>query len=229
MGAFMQEPESDAAPHWHFRPGSMGKAVILGEIGSHLHHLSEFVTAQEVTDVSADLAAVAPGRLVYDNAYLNVSFSGGARGRLWSSYVAAGEENGLKLRIFGTKGSLRWVQEFPEELWLRRPDLGDTRLTRGSLDLSAAAANATRVPPGHPEGYLLAFATLYREFFTGVIQTLLGEDPSAATSLLPGAEDGVRTLRLIHSAERSHELGERQPVTPDLIPRLQGEYQAAHL
>ncbi|KAB1642317.1 Gfo/Idh/MocA family protein [Gulosibacter chungangensis] len=209
VGALLREPEPDQPKHWHFRPGPMGKAVVLGELGSHLHHLSEFVTGQHVESVSADLQMVAPGREVYDNAYLNVRYNGGAVGRLWSSYVAAGQEHGLQLRVYGSEASLRWCQESPEQLWVLHPDAGAQLLTRGSSNLSDEARLATRVPAGHPEGYVMAFAVLYREFFHGVLRHLCGEDPSTAIAQLPTSADGVRTLRLIEAAERAHQDGRR--------------------
>lgn len=212
VGALLREPEPGSAKHWHFKPGPMGKAVVLGEIGSHLHHLSEFVLGDRVTAVNADLQMVAPRREVYDNAYLTVRYRGGALGRLWSSYVAAGQEHGLQLRVFGTQGSLRWSQESPEHLWHLHPDRGATLITRGSAGLSDGAVGSTRVPPGHPEGYVLAFATLYREFFAGVASMLLGGDVARETALLPTASDGVQTLRLIAAAEAAHDNGTRVPI-----------------
>ncbi len=107
----LREPEDPATRHWRFRASSMGKQAVLGEVGTHPHNIVEFVTGQRVTEVSAQLSTIAARREVYDNAYLTVRFSGGAVGRLWSSYVAAGNEHGLEFRIVGDDGSLHWRQE----------------------------------------------------------------------------------------------------------------------
>ncbi|SJM59712.1 Gfo/Idh/MocA family protein [Gulosibacter sp. 10] len=205
VGALLREPEGDAPKHWHFRPGPMGKAVVLGEIGSHLHHLAEFVVGDRVRDVRAELQTIAPRREVFDNAYLSIGFEGGAVGRLWSSYVAAGQEHGLRLRVYGSEASLAWSQETPEELRILYPDNGAQIITRGSANVTAAARDATRIPPGHPEGYVLAFANLYREFFAALLARLTGDSAAARVDgWLPTAEDGVQTLRLIRAAEQSN-------------------------
>lgn len=203
----LREPEDISRRHWRFRAGSMGKASVLGEVGSHAHNIVEYVTGQRVTEVSAQLSTIAARREIYDNAYLTVRFDGGAVGRLWSSFVAAGNEHGLEFRIFGDDGSLQWRQEDAEYLWLLRPGRAATRISRGIDETSDIARASTRVRPGHPEGYLMAFATIYKDFFTGVIKTLLDQDASAELALLPSAEDGRSTLRLIEAAVASHRSG----------------------
>jgi predicted dehydrogenase len=203
----LREPADPAARHWNLRPDAMGKAVVLGEVGSHAHNIVEYVTGQRVTEVSAQLSTIAARREIYDNAYLTVRFSGGAAGRLWSSLVAAGTEHGLEFRIIGDDGSLTWRQEDPEYLWWLRPGLPATRISRGLDDTSEAARAATRIRPGHPEGYLMAFATLYRDFCRAVMATTLGEDPGPYLALLPTVDDGVSTMRLIDAAVASHDSG----------------------
>jgi len=198
------EPSDPAARHWRFRRESMGPAVVLGEVGSHVHNLASYVTGAQVTHVSALLETVAERREVYDNAYLTVRFDDGASGRLWSSFVAAGNQHGLALRVFGTQAGLEWRQEDPEQLWLRTLD-GETRLiSRAQPATSPDAHAATRFRMGHPEGYALAFATLYRDFAAALAAHALGEDPSRHLSGLPGVRDGIATLELLEAAERSH-------------------------
>jgi predicted dehydrogenase len=184
--------------HWRFRASSMGRAAILGEVGSHAHNIAEYVTGQRVVNVAARLATIAQHREVYDNAYLAVEYEGGAVGRLWSSYVAVGSEHGLSLRVFGEDASILWRQESPEVLWLRKLGGPTIALTRGSDGLAPSSLLAARFRPGHPEGYARAFANLYREFADEIVS---GE----STGLLPTAQDGLSTLRLIEAAERSHE------------------------
>jgi predicted dehydrogenase len=203
----LREPADPARRHWNLRPESMGKAVVLGEVGSHAHHIVEYVTGQRVVEVSAQLATLAENRDVYDNAYLTLSFDGGAKGRLWASYVAAGNEHGLQFTIFGNEGSLHWDQEDPEHLWLSRAGEPRQRLSRGLDGTTEAAKAASRLRPGHPEGYLMAFATIYRDFFTGVLLTLLGEDATEALAQLPTVQQAARTIRLMDVAIESHDSG----------------------
>jgi len=196
-----REPEDPAQRHWRFRAASMGEAAILGEVGSHAHNIAEYVTGRRATRVAARLDTIAQRREVYDNAYLTVEYEGGAIGRLWSSYVAVGQEHGLSFRIFGDDASLEWRQEEPEVLWHRALGGPATALTRASDGLSPASLRATRFRPGHPEGYALAFANLYRDFAA----LIAGERDDEG--LLPTAEDGLATLRLIEAATRSNDAG----------------------
>jgi predicted dehydrogenase len=199
------EPDDPAQRHWRFRRGSMGKAVVLGEVGTHVHNLASYVTGQQVTSVSALLETVAARREIYDNGYLTVQFDGGVSGRLWSSFVAAGNQHGLALRVFGADAGISWRQEEPEVLVLRTID-GETRiLSRDQRGLSDASQAATRVRLGHPEGYLLAFANLYRDFAAALAARALGDDPTPYLAELPDVHDGVATLRLLEAAERSHD------------------------
>lgn len=205
----LREPEDISKRHWHFKASAMGKAVVLGEVGSHIHNLIEFITGERVATVSAELDTIAQRREIFDNAYLNVELTSGAVGRLWSSFVAAGHEHGLKFRIYGDEGGLEWNQEEPEFLWHIRPGEAPVRISRGLDSTSASARNAARIRPGHPEGYLLAFATIYRDFFEGVLKAQIKEDPTASLALLPTAEDGLSTLKLIDAAVRSHDQKQR--------------------
>jgi predicted dehydrogenase len=209
----LREPEDLGLRHWRFQPGSMGKASVLGEVGSHIHNLVEYVTGRKVTTVSARLATVAERREVYDDAYLDVEFDGGATGRLWSSFVAAGQDHGLRFRIFGDAGSLRWAQEDPEYLWLQPAGEPARRIARGYECASESSRRATRIRPGHPEGYLAAFANLYHDFARAVISQRLGEPDDVYMDELPGIQDGVRTLALLEAAVRSNDrAGAREAV-----------------
>lgn len=201
----LREPEDPTKRHWHFRTSAMGKAVVLGEVGTHVHNLAEFITGARVTSVSAHLDTIADRREVYDNAYLNIEMSNGTIGRLWSSFVAAGHDHGLKIRIFGDTGSLQWNQEDPEYVTLLRPGEAAVRITRALDSTSPEARAAARIRPGHPEGYLMAFANVYKDFFNAQLERIAGGDPSGHLALVPSAADGLSTLRLIDAAVRSHE------------------------
>jgi predicted dehydrogenase len=201
----LREPEDPTTRHWHFRPTAMGKAVVLGEVGTHVHNLAEFITGSRVSSVSARLDTVAERREVYDNAYLNIELSSGTIGRLWSSFVAAGHDHGLKIRIFGDTGSLQWNQEDPEYLTLLRPGEAAVRITRALDSTSHDARAAARIRPGHPEGYLMAFANIYKDFFNALLERIGGGDPAEHLALVPSAADGLSTLKLIDAAVRSHD------------------------
>jgi predicted dehydrogenase len=203
----IRDPEDRSRRHWRFRRESMGIASVLGEVGSHPHNISEYVTGQRVQLVSASLSTIAPGREVFDNAYLNVTYDGGAVGRIWSSFVAAGQEHGLGFRIFGDEGSLQWRQEDPEFLWHLTPGQPLRRISRGLPSTSDVARDSTRLGWGHPEGYLMAFANIYRDFLSAVVAHELGGDPAPLLDRLPGIDDGLSTMRLIDAAVRSHEAG----------------------
>ncbi len=199
------EPEDPIDRHWRFRPEIMGKGAILGEVASHAHHLQHYILGEEVAEVSAEMSTFVTRRDVYDNAYLTLRYASGARGRIWGSYVAAGNDHGLQFRVFGSEGGLHWHQESPEVLRFK-PIGGEERIVaRGYDGLSSLANDATRFRPGHPEGYALAFANLYSDFACAKIATDLDEDPGVYLRGLPGCEDGVVTLALIEAAMSSHQ------------------------
>jgi len=158
------EPEDPAKRHWRFRADQEGKAALLGEAGSHTYHMASYITGLYAESVSALMATYAPRREVYDNAYITIRFGEGAQGRMWYSYVAAGNDHGLTIKIFGETGSLVWWQEEGEILWHKPTGKPAIRLARGYDGLAPDAEAVTRIREGHPEGYLLAFANLYQLF-----------------------------------------------------------------
>jgi predicted dehydrogenase len=191
--------------HWRFRRESMGPAALLGEVGSHAFNLATYITGLSATEVSANMATIAERREVYDNAYLNLRFTGGVQGRLWASYVAVGNDHGLWFRIFGDNGSLTWHQESPEDLWHKPIGGPAVKLSRGYDSLSKESLIATRLRPGHPEGYVLAFANLYAEFAAALIARRLGMPHQAYLQNLPGISDGLAVMAMIEAAQRSHD------------------------
>ena len=198
------EPEDPNKRHWRFQPEIMGKGAILGEVSSHAHNIVCFVTGLQVVAVSAELTTFADRRDVYDNAYVTARFENGARGRLWGSYVAAGNDHGLSFRVFGEKGGLTWNQEDPEVLWFKPIGHAAIRVARGYDNLSPRSLSATRFRPGHPEGYALAFANLYSDFAKAVLARKLGHSIAPYLELLPNARDGIRTMSLIEATVSSH-------------------------
>lgn len=190
---------------WRTDPAMAGPAGCLGDIGSHAAHLAEFVTGMSPSEISADLTTFVQGRRVDDHVQVQLRYPNGARGLLWASQVASGEENGLRLRVYGSQGSLSWQQEQPNELWFAELGQPARRLTRGMSDLPASAAAATRIPQGHPEGFIEAFAQLYRDFAEALRQHAAGNP--VAPNRVPGLEDGIRSLAFIESTLESHRRG----------------------
>lgn len=203
----LREPQESSARHWRFRINSMGKASVLGEVGTHIHNMVEFVTGERVTDVSARMSIIAQRREVFDNAYLDIETTSGATGRLWSSFTAAGIEHGLMFQISGDDGTLVWREEEPEYLWLHRPGQAASRLSRAQDDTGDTSRASTRIRPGHPEGYLAAFANIYRDFILAVLETKQGRDPCRYLENIPDARDGLSTMALIDAAISSQEGG----------------------
>ena len=198
------EPEDPKKRHWRFRKDSMGAGAILGEVASHAHHIVTFVTGLQVNEVSAELTTFADNREVHDNSYVTARFENGARGRIWGSYVASGNDHGLSFRIFGEKAGIRWDQEEPEVLWIKAPGEPARRVARGYDSLSSEAATATRLRPGHPEGYALAFANLYADFARAIMARSLGVSHEPYLDRIPGIDDGLEVMALIDAAVRSH-------------------------
>jgi predicted dehydrogenase len=202
--AIAVEPDDVSQRHWRFRPDQEGKTGILGEAGSHTYHMATYITGLYAESVSSLMATYAARRDVYDNAYLTVRFGNGAQGRLWYSYVAAGNDHGLSIKIFGETGSLVWWQEEGEILWHKPMGGPGVRLTRYD-DIAPEARVAGRVSAGHPEGYLLAFANLYREFSQAFMARALGRPYQHFLVSLPTVDDGVRGMALIEAASLSNE------------------------
>lgn len=188
---------------WRTDPARSGAAGSVGDIGTHAFHLAEFVTGLRVGSLAADLATFVPGRRLDDNAHILLRFVGGARGLLWCSQVAPGNENALRIRVYGDLGGLEWAQEQPN-LLIHTP-FGEAPRTirRGGAGASPVAAHATRIPSGHPEGYLEAFAQLYRDFAEQVVAAREGRAPDPACRLVPGIEEGMRGMRFIAAAVSS--------------------------
>ncbi len=188
---------------WRTDPARSGPGGAVGDIGTHAHNLAEFVSSLQVEALAADLTAFVPGRRLDDNAQMLLRFKGGARGGLWCSQVAPGQENGLRLRVFGERAGLEWRQEHPNQLRMAGPGQPPRILSRGMPGLGPAAARATRLPPGHPEGYLEAFAQLYADAAELIRAWKDGRAPDPAATLVPGVDEGVRGVAFVHAAVES--------------------------
>jgi predicted dehydrogenase len=183
---------------WRTDPQLAGPAGCLGDIGTHAYHLAGFVTGMLPQSLSAELHTFVPGRRVDDHVQAMLRYGNGARGMLWASQVAGGAENALRLRVYGTKAGLAFDQENPNELWFTPLGGASQRLTRGRVK-SAIAAHATRVPPGHPEGYLEAFAQLYQDAALQIEALDAGQPLPPESLLLTTVDDGVAGLHFIEA------------------------------
>jgi predicted dehydrogenase len=191
------EKSGSKQAEWRTDPARSGAGGSVGDIGTHAHNLACFVTGLEVERLAADLDAFVPGRALDDNAHVLLRFHGGAKGMLWCSQVAPGNENGLALRVYGETGGLRWCQENPNRLW-HTPHGEPTRLiTRGGAGAGAAANEVSRIPAGHPEGYLEGFATIYTGAAVAIRAAQAGASMPEEAGLLPGIETGLAGMRFV--------------------------------
>jgi predicted dehydrogenase len=187
---------------WRTDPERSGAGGSTGDIGTHAFNLAGFVTGLELEALSADLQSFVEGRRVDDNAHVLLRYKGGARGMLWSSQVAPGNENALRLRVYGEKGGLEWAQEDPNYLWFTPFGEPKRLLTRAGAGAGEAAARMSRTPGGHPEGYLEAFAGLYAEAARAIRARVAGQ-PIPSDVIFPGVDDGVAGVAFVDACVRS--------------------------
>ena len=205
-GPFMTENPDRHRRHWRFRPEFMGKEAILGEVGAHTISMAQFVSGKKPISVSAAMSTLTEGRETFDDAHLLLRYPGGVLGRMWLSFVAAGNDHGLAFRIYGTKGSLIWRQTEPDTLLLQHVDRPPERLTPGHPErLTPEGWHACRLREGHPEGYVLAFGNLYRDFGDTFFARRLGKTVDERLFHVPTVEDGVHTLRVYEAAAQSNQ------------------------
>jgi len=194
---------------WRTDPARAGTGGAIGDIGVHAFQLAEYVSGLRAMELIADLPRVIAGRQLDDDCNVLLHFAGGVPGVLTASQIATGERNGLRLRIYGEKGGLEWCHDAPGDLILRWPDSRTEIIHAGGPGLHSAAQAATRLPSGHPEGFIEAFATLYRDF----ADMIDGADDR--NGLLPGIDDGLRSARFIDCAIHSNEARAWMPVPGD--------------
>lgn len=188
---------------WRLDPAQAGPSSAMADIGSHVYNLVDYVADVPIEEVFADLASLVPGRTMEDDGSVLVRFAGGARGIFHVSQVSTGEENGLRIRVYGESGGLDWRQERPDELRLLFRDAPAERLTRGSPGLSVAAQRAARLPAGHPEGFLGALANLYRNAGRTIGAALAGTTPDTLDLDFPNHADGAGAVRFVDRVLRS--------------------------
>jgi predicted dehydrogenase len=185
---------------WRTDPALSGPAGCLGDIGTHAYNLLRFVTGLDCLELAADLTTFVAGRRLDDHVHMLLRLGLGARGMLWASQTAPGHANDLRLRVYGEKAGLHWRQEEPERLWLARLGEPPELVRRAGAGADAAAAHATRLPAGHPEGYVEAFAQLYTDLAEQIAARCEGRPADPAALLVPGVEAGVDGARFIAAA-----------------------------
>jgi len=197
------EDQGNAQASWRTDPKRSGKAGCMGDIGTHAHHLAEYITGLKVTELCASLNTYVPNRLLDDDGAALLRFENGASGVLIATQIAAGEENALKIRVYGEKGGLEWAQMEPNTLivkWSGKP----TQLLRVGTSLcSVVAASNSRTPGGHPEGYLEAFANIYRNFAHTLMARMDGVEPQPEWLDFPCVEDGIRGMQFIDTVVKA--------------------------
>jgi predicted dehydrogenase len=197
------EGTGQAQASWRTDPKKAGKAGCMGDIGTHAFNMAEYVTGLQVTAICSNLNIVVPNRMLDDDGAAFLKFNNGATGVLMATQIAAGEENNVKVRVYGEKGGLEWKQEDANSLivkWLDKP--AEIYRTGGAYNSSFAAHN-TRIPAGHPEGYLEAFANLYRNFVLTIRAKMNGETPKEEWLDFPGVEEGIRGMAFVDNVVES--------------------------
>ena len=187
---------------WRTDPARSGAGGCIGDIGTHAYNLACFVTGLELDQLLAQLSTFVEGRRLDDDVQILLKWKGGAKGMLWASQVAVGNENGLTLRVYGTKGGLEWAQEQPNHLWFTAYGQPRQLLTRSGAGARAEAGRVTRVPSGHPEGYLEGFATIYAEAARAIRAAQAGQTLDSSV-IFPTIEDGLAGMKFIDAAVKS--------------------------
>ncbi len=201
------EKEGQRQASWRADPAQTGKSNCVGDIGSHVENLVRYVTGLEIARLCARLDTCVPGRVLDDNASILVEYRGGAKGLYWSSQIAVGYDNALRVRIFGATGSIQWAQETPNSLTVARLGRPTEVLSRGRDPFYAHAQSYSRVPSGHPEGYFEAFANLYRTFAAALAKRKAGGALTEADLDFPDVDDGLSGVRFIGRCVESSQQG----------------------
>ena len=188
---------------WRTDPKRSGAGGCIGDIGTHAFNLIRFITGLELDELSADIHTFVKGRLLDDNAQIMLRFKGGAKGALWSSQVAVGNENNLKIRIYGEKGGIEWRQEDPNYLYYTKFGHPTQRITRGSDSISEEAKDVTRIPPGHPEGYLEGFANIYSDVYKKLYAQINNQKYDGSNDCYPTIHDGIEGMKFIETVLES--------------------------
>lgn len=197
------EERGNRQAEWRTDPARAGISSAMGDIGTHAFHLALYITGLEPEELAADLTTFVPGRRLEDDGSVLLRFRGGARGLLYASQISVGEENNLRIRVYGTKAGLEWRQENPNYLRIRYPDRPEEILKRGNDYLSPIARHNSRLPSGHPEAFIEAFANIYRNVARTIAARRRGEAPHPFDEDFPTVEDGFAGVKFVHDVVES--------------------------
>ena len=192
---------------WRSEPEKSGPSNCVGDIGSHIENMVSFMTGLELTRLCARLDTFVSGRKLDDNAVILTEYGSGARGLYWSSQIAVGHDNGLRVRIYGSEASVEWIQEYPDRGRISYMDKPAEILSRGRTEMSPAAEYFSRIPAGHPEGYFEAFANIYKSFTSALSKVKSGKKPDTMDWEFPQVEEGVRGVKFIEKCVESSQRG----------------------
>jgi predicted dehydrogenase len=205
--AMRLEESGQKQASWRTDPARSGAGGCVGDIGSHAFNLAGFITGLELDELCADLSSFVEGRRLDDDCRMLLRYAGGARGMLWASQVAAGNRNALRIRVYGEKAGLAWHQEFPDHLEVSPLGAPPQLIARMGPGAGPAAARVSRVPTGHNEGYLEAFANIYGDLAEVIAARLEDREPDSAALDYPTVEDGARGVKFITAAVESSRRG----------------------
>jgi len=203
----LESAKDGSISNWRMDPSVSGVSNCMGDIGTHAHNLARYITGLEIDEICAELSTFIPGRPLDDDGNCLVRFTGGAKGIIYASQISNGDENNLNIRVYGTKGSLEWHQENPNELVFKRADAPPVVHRRGNSYLSAAAQGATRTPFAHPEGFIEAFANVYRAAATAIADQIAGRKAPKNGYDFPTVDDGIAGMAFIESVVKSSKAG----------------------
>jgi predicted dehydrogenase len=205
--ATMLEKTGQKQAAWRTDPKRAGVSNCVGDIGSHIENMISYVTGLKIESLLARLDHFGAGRVLDDNASILLNYAGGARGMYWSSQIAVGQDNGFRIRIYGTKAGLEWHQEDPNYVRVSYIDKPTETISRGRDKLSPRAQSLSRIPAGHPEGYFEAFANIYSTYLTALNKLKNKQPLTADDTEFPGVDDGIRGVRFIEKCVESSEKG----------------------
>jgi len=212
----LEDKADGAISNWRMDPSVSGVSNCMGDIGTHAHNLARYITGLEVAELCAELSTFIPGRPLDDDGNCLVRFAGGAKGILYASQISNGDENNLNIRVYGTKGSLEWHQEDPNELVFKQADAPPVVSRRGNSYLSAAARASSRTPFAHPEGFIEAFANVYRSAGEAIADAVSGRKPPKEGYDFPTIDDGIAGMAFIETAVKSSKRGAKWVKFPAL-------------
>jgi predicted dehydrogenase len=193
--------------NWRMDPSVSGVSNCMADIGTHAHNLARYITGLEVEEICAELSTYIPGRVLDDDGNCLIRFTQGVKGILFASQISSGDENNLNIRVYGEKGSLQWFQENPNELIFKKADTPQVVHRRGNGYLSAAAQAASRTPFAHPEGFIEAFANVYRGAAVAISDAITGRKAPKNGYDFPTVDDGIAGMAFIETAVKSGKAG----------------------